>query len=224
MPDRDNPALLYQTIGAAFEPAALTQLNRLALNTLIASSKTFRALAAAWSGIFRSTRIRMRELKINPEHPAAGSGHRAHIVSGDGKTITLHQGPLYYFSRFDVTELHPLRQYAGAMIDLFVGDLIAGMGSATFPNPYANRGLPVLLENEVMQQIGDPSAPRICAALTGHSNFFLSNLAAINRAVTNENGYLQRICRGETSLWQLSDDDILGLSNRGGAAAAPEAP
>ncbi|MDB5777231.1 MAG: hypothetical protein JWP38_3364 [Herbaspirillum sp.] len=220
MPDRDNPARLYQTIGAAFEPAALSQINRLALKTLIASSKTFRALAAAWSSIFQSTRIQIRELKINPENWAAGLGQPAHIVSGDGKTITLHQGPLFYFSRFDVTELPPLRQYAGAMIDLFVGDLIADMGSESFPNPHTNRGLPVLLENEVMRQIGDPSAPRICAALTGHPNFFLSNLATVNRAVTSENGYLQRICRGETPLWQLSDDDILGLSTRGGAAAA----
>jgi hypothetical protein len=48
-----------------------------------------------------------------------------------------------------------------------------------------------VLENRVLQEIGDTSPKRICAALTTDPNAFLPDQTAITRATVDEDGYLR---------------------------------
>ncbi|HWZ47297.1 MAG TPA: hypothetical protein VNX00_03655, partial [Herbaspirillum sp.] len=82
-----------------------------------------------------------------------------------------------------------------------------------------DRGLSILLENEVLRQIGDPSPPRICARLTPDPESYLQHQSSVNRAAVSENGYLRQVARGGVSLKSIhADDDILALSDEPVAA------
>ncbi len=108
-----------------------------------------------------------------------------------------------------------MRRYAGAMIDLFLGDTIPAEQHLLLPNPFVERGLRVLLEDEVLQQIGDKSPRRICAALTADLDAYLRHQTSTSRAAVSEDGYLRKACRGDAPAQsRYAEDDILGLADQ----------
>jgi hypothetical protein len=70
-----------------------------------------------------------------------------------------------------------------------------------------------LLENEILQQVGENSPQRLCVELTAFREDYLRNPTDIRRAIDNENGYLRQTVHGGQPLPAgVGDDDILGLS------------
>ncbi|MDB5777232.1 MAG: hypothetical protein JWP38_3365 [Herbaspirillum sp.] len=213
-PDTADSRHLFELVCSAFNPAQLHLHDRAILHELIAGSKTFRTLAAAWSAKIKCLPVNIRVLDLGLDEVVSIHSTPeliAHSISIDGNTISLTKQPLYYFSKFDVVPLNRVRQYTGAVIDLFLGDLISQQHLG-LNNPYNERGLTVLLENEVLQQIGDTSAQRICAGLSDGPDVVLRYQQTINRAVVSENGYLRKACRDGAPDSGSADDDILALS------------
>jgi hypothetical protein len=182
------------------------------MKQLITHSKTFRAIAQAWSAKAQYARITIDRLSFNHGELPSVLAHRAHLSSG--KKIWLNRQKLYYHSDSGLAAVVPLRQYAGALIDFFISEMIPGKSYLILPDKFIDRGLSILLENGVLRQIGDPSPPRICARLTPDPESYLQHQSNVNRAAVSENGYLRQVARGGVSSQSIHvDDDILALSD-----------
>jgi hypothetical protein len=187
-----NGARIFDLIADAF--AAPLRLHfRSKLRTLTMGSDIFRKLAVVWN-----TRLRMAIIDIAVED--FDSHHRlyddrirhASFVAQDGEQIMLNKQVLYYFSQHGVEPVSPLRQLTGAMVDLFLRDMIPGAYYLPIRNPFFDRGAGVMLENLILRQIGDMSPKRICKALTADRRAYLANQSTIMRATVSEDGYLSR--------------------------------
>jgi hypothetical protein len=161
----------------------------------VSRSKTFRKLAAAWHAQAKHTApidISLRNLDTKLLQHKFRS-RSAHAIAQDGSGIWLNNQPLYYFSEFDVESLSSPRQYAGAMIDLFLTEMTPEIRAIRLKNPFYERGLNVLLENKVLQEIGDNSPQRICLALAYDPNAYLRDQSTVTRAAVSEDGYLKNL-------------------------------
>jgi hypothetical protein len=79
------------------------------------------------------------------------------------------------------------------MIDFFLTEMTPEIHALPLKNPFYERGLGVLLENKVLQEIGDQSPQRICAALAYDSNAYLRDQSTVTRAAVSEDGYLEQV-------------------------------
>ncbi|MDB5775616.1 MAG: hypothetical protein JWP38_1749 [Herbaspirillum sp.] len=186
-----NALHLFESIADMFASSPSYLRHRPMLRTLVTRSKTFRALAAAWSTRLRpyTVDIALKNFDLTPLDFSHNS--LAHHVSSDGSKIWFNAKAFHYFSEFDLTPVDPIRRYAGAIIDLFLKEMAPGAHEVCPPDAIFDRGIHVLLENQVLQEIGEPSPKRICAALTTDRNAFLPDQTAITRAAADEDGYLR---------------------------------
>jgi hypothetical protein len=167
--------------------------NKSVLRNLIHKSPTFRILTAGWLTKFRHTAINFNWR--NFDTTVTMLGHRslyASLISSDESHIWLNSQTLYYFSDIGTRNLSAMRKYVGVLIDLFVGGMTPNSYYVKPEDLRHDRGLGVLLENYVMQEIGDLSPPRICAALSDDPDAYLRDQTTVTRAAFSEDGYLHK--------------------------------
>lgn len=200
-----NGARIFDLIVDAF--AAPLRLHfRSKLRTLTMGSNIFRKLAVVWN-----TRLRMAIVDIAMED--FDSHHRlyddrirhASFVAQDGEQIILNQQGLYYFSQHGVEPVSPMRQLTGAIIDMFLRDMIPAAYELPMRNPFFDRGAAVMLENLILRQIGDMSPKRLCKALTTDPRAYLAHHSTIMRTTVSEDGYLSRILQEGQQAGSIAD-------------------
>jgi hypothetical protein len=180
---------------------------RVALKRLITGSKTFRILAAAWDLKPKCAKIDINLKTFDRVSPRLSPSSRyAHRIAAGGDGVWLNNRQLYYFSEFDVEPVSEMRRFTGALIDLFIGHLIPKTGSLPLKDRFYARGLGVLLENDVLQQIGDKSPRRICAALTSNPDAYTRDQTTVTRAAVSEDGYLYRKAMEESRNSEEADE------------------
>ncbi|RXZ33783.1 hypothetical protein D9O50_11845 [Oxalobacteraceae bacterium CAVE-383] len=188
-----NTAHIFNQIADAFSAPARLHL-RGKLNTLIRGSRMFLKMATAWHTKSRTARVRI-EVESFASHYLLYEGmnrHAFHIAENSGKLL-LNSEEIHYYSEQGLELLGPMRQFVGAMVDLFLHDLSPNVYHLPLKSGFHERGAGVMFENLVLRQIGDPSPRRICAALTQNPNAYLAIQSAVTRAMVSENGYLKRI-------------------------------
>jgi hypothetical protein len=209
-----HPRQLFQKVCSAFRPSP-DIAHREFMERLITDSKTFATLAATWSSRQHHTPVTIRRIAFPTLEPWAWHMDFAHAVYQ--RKIWLNEQSLYYHSDSALSAMSPLRQYAGAVIEFFLDELIPSEQRLELKNMQTERGLAVTLENEVLSQIGDASPPRICFALTSNPQSQLHHQSAVIRVAHSENGFLRQQVRGGLSEKPIQEeDDILGLSNEAG--------
>jgi hypothetical protein len=187
-----NTARIFSLLADCFSSASNIPY-RIALKRLITGSKTFRILSAAWDLKPKSAKIDINLKTFDRVSPRPSPSSRyAHRIAASGDGVWLNNQQLYYFSEFDIEPVSEMRRFTGAMIDLFIGHLIPKTGSLPLKDRFYARGIGVLLENEVLLQIGDKSPRRICAALTGSPDAYTRDQTTVTRAMISEDGYLYR--------------------------------
>jgi hypothetical protein len=189
-----NAAHITALLTDSFAASPLVHI-RSFIQSCVSRSKTFRMLAAAWHAQAKHTTaidISLRNLDTRMLLHKSRS-RSAHAIAQDGSSIWLNNQPLYYFSEFDIELLKSPRQYAGAMIDLFLTEMTPEMHALRLKNPFYERGLSVLLENKVLQEIGDNSPQRICSALAYDPDAYLRDQSTVTRAAVSEDGYLKQV-------------------------------
>jgi hypothetical protein len=215
----NDPKHLFQKVSSTFR-ATSDIAHREFMERLITGSKTFYKLATAWSSRPHHILITIRRLDFPTLDPLDWHNDFAHAIYQ--RKIWLNDRSLYYHSDSTISAISPLRQYAGAIIDFFLEEMIPAEQRLGLKNPSNERGLAVVLENEVLRQLGDTSPPRICYALTSNPRSYLHHQSAVIRGANSENGYLRQYVRGSISDKPLHEDnDILGLSEDT-AMAQPE--
>jgi hypothetical protein len=158
--------------------------------------------ARAYAGIYRCT----------PLDALDWHNDFAHAIYQ--RKIWLNDHTLYYHSDGATSTMSPLRQYAGAIIDFFLEEIIASEQKLDLKSAPYERGLAVALENEVLRQTGDTSPPRICFALTSNPQSYLHHQSAVIRTANSENDFLhQYVLGGPSEIPIHEDEDILGLSD-----------
>ena len=164
---------------------------------LVARSKTFRQVTQVWADRPRDSRIAIRFYDFAKRHPSLRRAPAAHTFFE--KSIAINKEKLYYFSDQGLTELTFLRRHAGAMVDYFIGEILPEKYSLVLQEPLMERGLAVLLENEVMVEAGEKSPRRICAEISRNPDSYLRYESAVSRAADSEDGYLRTMTpAGET--------------------------
>jgi hypothetical protein len=205
------PQQLFEKVSSVFRPSPEIA-HREFMERLITGSKTFAVLAAAWSSKPHHMPITLGRVAFPALEPSAWHIDFAHAVYQ--RKIWLNEQALYYHSDSALSAMSPLRQYAGAVIDFFLEELIPFEQKLELKNMQTERGLAVALENEVLSQIGDASPPRICFALTADPQSQLHHQSAVIRAALSESGFLRQQVRGGPSEKSIQDDDdILGMSD-----------
>ena len=105
----------------------------------------------------------------------------AHLTSR--KRIRINTEPLYYLSE-------------RGMVDLLLGEIMPSLPALHVAGRFRNRGIGVLLEHEILEQIGDRSALRICAALILDPTSYRRHLTTVRRAADKENRLLKEAVSG----------------------------
>jgi hypothetical protein len=201
---------LFQLTAAAFDSSVHSDFMRM-LRTLIFESKTLRELAHAWflRGAYARTRVRTIDFDLR-----SGSSHgplNAHAISG--KRIWINTEALYYFSERGFAPMELSRCYTGTIVDYFLGEIMPSFRAIDWHDRFRSRGLGVLLENEILQQIGDPSPPRICLELSFDTVDRHRFLTTVRRAADTENGYLRQTVRERLAAdGAAAGDDLLALT------------
>jgi hypothetical protein len=187
-----NAARIFSLLAESFSSTSNIPY-RIALKRLITRSKTFRILGAAWDlkPKYAKIDINLKTFDRVSSRPSPSSRY-AHRIAAGGDAVWLNSQQLYYFSEFDVEPVSEMRRFTGAMIDLFIGHLMPKTGSLPLKDRFYARGIGVLLENEVMLQVGDKSPRRICAALTSNPDAYTRDQTTVTRAVISEDGYLYK--------------------------------
>ena len=194
---RGNIALIFDLLNEAFS-APPTLHFRSKLNTLLRGSKIFLKMATTWQTAPRTAPIKIEvESFATHYHLYEDTKKSAFHILQNSEKLLLNKEDIYYFSERGLKPMGPMRQFAGAMLDLFLRDLAPNAYHLPL-NEFHERGVGVLYENMILQQIGDPSPKRICAALTLDPNAYLPSQTAITRAAVSENGYLKHQLNAET--------------------------
>jgi hypothetical protein len=179
---------LYQRIAHAF---ALPNARYDALlHRLIVKSSTFREIAAAWRARPRLRRVAVALADFNMKAEIFSEGVWSYQISG--KSMRLNTRQLYYFSETGVIPLDEMRQFSGALLDYFLSEMMLPERALLMGNGYSERGIVVALEDEVMAQLGDKGAQRICEQLSANDRGILRYQTSVRRAADSENGYLHR--------------------------------
>ncbi|MDB5992412.1 MAG: hypothetical protein JWQ10_3815 [Herbaspirillum sp.] len=191
-----NTAHITSLLTDSFASAPQVHI-RAFIQACVSRSKTFRMLAAAWHAQAKHAApieigLRNLDAKILQHKSRSRS---AHTIAQDRSSIWINDQALYYFSEYDIELLNRPRQYAGAMIDLFLTEMTPVMHALPLKNPFYERGLGVLLENKVLQEMGDNSQQRICAALAYDPNAYLRDQSTVTRAAASEDGYLEQVIK-----------------------------
>jgi hypothetical protein len=187
-----NAKRISGLLADSFDFASYAQRN--ILKKLITHSKTFRILAAAWERTPRHAPVSIRSMPADTSFARYAQRNRfSHVISFGNDRIWLNTQPLFYYSIFDTTPLSEERLLLDAWLELFVNTLVPSIKNIPLQE-FSERGVEVLLSNEVMQQLGGAAAGaepyRICAALTTGSDNYLPHQSAATRAAFSEDGYL----------------------------------
>jgi hypothetical protein len=201
---------LFQLTAAAFDSSAHSTFMQ-TLRTLIFESKTLRELAHAWflRGAYARTRVRTIDFDLRSWSPHGPLN--AHAISG--KRIWINTEELYYFSERGFAPMDPSRRYTGAIVDYFLGEIMPSLRAIDWHGRFRSRGLGVLLENEILQQIGETPPPRVCFELAPDPIDRHRFLTAVRRATDRENGYLHQTVRERLAAdGATAGDDLLALT------------
>lgn len=182
------------------------------LGRMIADSKTARELTYAWLQRHPISRVEVKFLDFELMNTWVKGPVNAHMISG--KRIWINTEPLYYFSERGLHALSPMRRHVSAVADFLVGEIMPSLPATSLTGKFRNRGVAVLLENEIMEQIGDPSPPRVCEALAVDAGSYHRHLTTVRRAADVENYFLRaRVRQLLEAAGLLAGDDMLGLSS-----------
>jgi hypothetical protein len=207
-----NGGHIFDLIGDAFTAPPWLHF-RSKLRTLVMGSDIFRKMAVAWNSKLRMGIIDIAVEDFNShEYLYDDAIRHGFFITQDGEQIILNKQELYYFSAHGVKMMSPMRQLIGAMMDLFLRDMLPVAHYLPIGDVFFDRGAGVLLENLILQQLGDTSPRRICGALTSDPQAYLASQSTITRTAVSEDGYLRRkLYEGESSEpvadWQAVDDD-----------------
>ena len=205
-----NSPRLFELAAAAFDGATHSSFPSM-LKTMLFGSATARELTYAWLQRSMCAPIEVRSLNFELMDSWADATVSAHLVSG--KRIWINTEPLYYFSERGTVALSPLRRHVGAMVDFLIGEIMPSLPTLRAGGRFRNRGIGVLLENEILEQIGDPSAPRICAELLLDPTSYHRHLTTVRRAADEENRLLKQVVSGfQAALGIAGGGDLLGLT------------
>jgi hypothetical protein len=218
----DSIKYLFELVAASFDVSRQSTYWR-NLEMLLYRSKTMRRLAAAWLEEIQHTRIKIKPVNFSFREQTQAHKILGHVVSP--KTIWINTEKLYYFSDTGISEMREIRAQTGCLIDFFLRGAIPAEWPLEIPNRHTNRGLGVLLENEVLRQIGDDSPTRICLELTTRPGDYLRHTTFIRRGADLEDQYLRQTTRGGSSITDpaaiaAAESDILALSEH----SAPWSP
>lgn len=181
----------------AFSFAADANSLKVLLSMLAHRSSIFRELAAAWLDLPRLCRIKVELRDYTPADAFHTEPNRlSGGVSTSGNTVWINRKAYYYFSTLDVTSLSMLRRLTGTILTMFLNDVIPDTMLLALPDASAERGLAVLLENEILERLSLGGPPRICAALTTKANAYLGHQSTIARAAASEDIHLRVIAQG----------------------------
>jgi hypothetical protein len=187
-----NARFIFEQVAANFFSTSGTMVPRSLLRHLIIESETFRNLAVSWNLEYRAVAIDTNLKNFDHASKVDRRSRLSHYISHDGAHIWLNSRQLYYFSEADVMALPASRQFAGALIDLFLHSVIPTEMKLPLKNPFHERGLRVMLENKVMQEVGPESPDRICQALGLNQDAYLIEQSTVTRAAVSEDGFLKR--------------------------------
>jgi hypothetical protein len=208
-----NLRYLLETIAANFNMPRQSTYREM-LETLLFKSQTMRRLTIAWLAKFQHARIRVKPVDFGFHERVQDREVVGHVISS--KTIWINSEALYYFSDAGVSTMSAMRMYAGGMINFFLSEMIPVEWGLELSNRWTDRGLGVLLENEVLQQTGDDSPTRICIELLAKSDAYLRHPTFIRRSANLEDHYLRQATRGgqlitDPAAIAVAENDILDL-------------
>jgi hypothetical protein len=212
----DNIKYLFELVAASFDVSRQSTYWK-NLETLLYKSKTMRRLVAAWLKEIQHARIKIKPFHFGFRELAQNYKVLGHITSPE--IIWINSEKLYYFSDAGISEMRQIRAQTGCFIDFFLHGTIPTELRLELPDRYTNRGLGVLLENEVLRQIGDDSPSRICLELTTMPSNYLRHTTFIRRGANLEDHYLRQTTRGGSALTDpaaitAAESDILALSEQ----------
>jgi hypothetical protein len=209
-----NVGYLFEQVAASFD-IPRQSVYRETLGTFLSKSKTMRRLATAWVDKFQHARIKVKSVDFGFRERSQDRDIVGHSISA--KTIWINSEALYYFSDSGLAVMSQTRTCAGSIIDFFLSEIIPETWRLELPSRWTNRGLGVLLENEVLLQIGDTTPPRICAELLAKPDGYLRHPTFVRRGADLEDNYLRQATRDGDPITNRAtiaaiEDDILGLS------------
>lgn len=196
-----NRLHIYEWLVDVFDTSAINRSYRPLLKDLVMQSETFRTLAAAWSLEFHPSYISVETGNFDRYMLADGFRSRlSHRITAGGSNVLLNNQELYFFSEKDLVGLGYERQYVGAMVELFLRDLLPELLPRRTSAAATNRGIGVLLENTIMRQIDASSVDRICDMLTSSPHALLTDQTTITRAAKTEDAYLRHLIYKNTGV------------------------
>jgi hypothetical protein len=201
---------LFQLTAASFDSSMHSDFMTM-LRTLISGSKTLRELAHAWFQQNTYARAKVRTIDFGLQERAYSSALIPHAISG--KRIWINTETLYYFSERGYQAMNLARRHTGVIVDYFLGEIVPHIHAIARPDRFRSRGLGVLLENEILQEIGHPSPPRICLELSLDTTGRHRHLTAVRRAADTEDAYLRQTVREQLmAQGATAGDDLLALT------------
>ncbi len=187
-----SPNQVAERVIDAFRFAPDSGALKALLTDLAYRSEAFRKLASAWLNRPRLSRV---TVAMRDYVPADSFHLKSNRLSGgfstNGNTMWINRESFYYFSTLDLTRLSLLRRLAGTLVTLFLNELLPDTMLLALRDKFAERGLAVLLENEILAQLHDGSPTRICAGLAIQPNAFLAHHTTIARAAASEDIHIK---------------------------------
>ncbi|HEY4316428.1 MAG TPA: PipA/GogA/GtgA family type III secretion system effector [Herbaspirillum sp.] len=201
---------LSQFAAATFDSSAYSYFPSM-LRTMMFGSKTARELTYAWLQRPMYGRTKVLSLDFHMMDGWVDAPVNAHIISG--KRLWINTEPLYYYSERGLIAMTPKRRYVGCIVDFLLGEIMPSLPSMRMAGRFRNRGLAVLLENEILEQIGERSPPRICAELSLDPTSYHHHLTTVRRAADTENDFLHKMVREFLEARGISPgDDLLAIT------------